>query len=310
MADGDNGAQSLPDAPHLPTPVSIDAYGNGGFRFGAMSHRGSLLCLPDGIWAWPVRNVSELTEAALAPVFERAPALDLFLIGAGRDPYALPEPLRARFRALSISVGSVGPCVAGGGVRAGAGTRSVSDRRRPRSLRAARTVAGALSRSVDIGRLPGDRPGGADLQYPAGGKAPRRRGTDRGRVIAHGPEKWEPVFGQDHAQNKLLNCADEQFRALRGAVARSRPGPLSRHTVRAGRAARRAVCALCLQRGDRAGARSGVRAAGRRPQPAMVARGLVGRARRRVGGASGGGGVARDAGALRFRGHAAARIDR
>lgn len=104
MADGDKGAQSLPDAPHLPTPVSIDAYGNGGFRFGAMSHRGSLLCLPDGIWAWPVRNVSELTEAALAPVFERAQALDLFLIGAGRDPYALPEPLRARFRALSISV--------------------------------------------------------------------------------------------------------------------------------------------------------------------------------------------------------------
>jgi uncharacterized protein len=104
MADGDKGAQSLPDAPHLPTPVSIDAYGNGGFRFGAMSHRGSLLCLPDGIWAWPVKNVSELTEAALAPVFERAQALDLFLIGAGRDPYALPEPLRARFRALSISV--------------------------------------------------------------------------------------------------------------------------------------------------------------------------------------------------------------
>ena len=104
MADGDKGAQSLPDAPHLPTPVSIDAYGNGGFRFGAMSHRGSLLCLPDGIWAWPVKNVSELTEAALAPVFARAQALDLFLIGAGRDPYALPEPLRARFRALSIAV--------------------------------------------------------------------------------------------------------------------------------------------------------------------------------------------------------------
>lgn len=96
------------DAPHLPYPVTLDAYGNGGFRFGAMSHRGSLLCLPDGIWAWPVKNVSELTEAALAPVFKRAPALDLFLIGAGRDPYALPEPLRARFRALSISVDCLG----------------------------------------------------------------------------------------------------------------------------------------------------------------------------------------------------------
>jgi uncharacterized protein len=105
MADG-----VKPDAPHLPYPVTIDAYGSGGFRFGGMSHRGSLLCLPDGIWAWPVSSVKELTEAALAPVFERAPALDLFLIGAGRDPYALPEPLRARFRALSISV----DCVATG----------------------------------------------------------------------------------------------------------------------------------------------------------------------------------------------------
>ena len=104
MADGDKVGQDLPDAPHLPRPAPIESYGNGGFRFAGMSHRGSLLCLPDGIWAWPVNSVAELSEAVLAPVFERAQALDLFLIGAGRDPYALPEPLRARFRALSISV--------------------------------------------------------------------------------------------------------------------------------------------------------------------------------------------------------------
>jgi uncharacterized protein len=96
------------DARHLPYPASIDAYGNGGFRFADMSHRGSLLCLPDGIWAWPVKAASELTEASLAPVFERAQSLDLFLIGAGRDPFALPEPLRARFRALAISVDCLG----------------------------------------------------------------------------------------------------------------------------------------------------------------------------------------------------------
>ena len=35
-------------------PAPIEAYGKGGFRFAGMSHRGSLLCLPDGIWAWPV----------------------------------------------------------------------------------------------------------------------------------------------------------------------------------------------------------------------------------------------------------------
>jgi uncharacterized protein len=104
MTDGGKVGHVLPDAPHLPRPAPIDAYGSGGFRFAGMSHRGSLLCLPDGIWAWPVNNMTELTEAALAPVFERAPAIDLFLIGAGGDPHALPERLRARFRTLSISV--------------------------------------------------------------------------------------------------------------------------------------------------------------------------------------------------------------
>ena len=48
------------DTPHLPTPAPIDAYGNGGFRFGGMSHRGSLLCFPDGVWAWPVASVAAI----------------------------------------------------------------------------------------------------------------------------------------------------------------------------------------------------------------------------------------------------------
>jgi uncharacterized protein len=94
----------MADAAHLPSPAPIDAYGNGGFRFAGMSHRGSLLCLPDGIWAWPVKDVSELTMAALAPVLTRAQQLDFFLIGAGRDPQAMPAQLRARFRELSLSV--------------------------------------------------------------------------------------------------------------------------------------------------------------------------------------------------------------
>jgi uncharacterized protein len=92
------------DAPHLPRAAPIDAYGDGGFRFAGMSHRGSLLCFPDGIWAWPINDVSELTEAALSAVFDRAESLDFFLIGAGRDPWALPEDLRKRFRELALSV--------------------------------------------------------------------------------------------------------------------------------------------------------------------------------------------------------------
>lgn len=95
------------DTPHLPRPAPIDAYGDGGFRFAGMSHRGSLLCFPDGIWAWPTQNVTEMTEAALAPVFDRAEMLDFFLIGVGRDPWPLPEHLRQRFRELSLSVDSM-----------------------------------------------------------------------------------------------------------------------------------------------------------------------------------------------------------
>jgi len=92
------------DAPHLPRPAMIDAYGNGGFRFAGMSHRGSLLCLPDGIWAWPVASIAEVTQASLTPVFDRARTIDLFFIGAGRDPFALPQDLRERFRERNIAV--------------------------------------------------------------------------------------------------------------------------------------------------------------------------------------------------------------
>jgi len=100
------------DAPHLPRPAPIEAYGNGGFRFGGMSHRGSLLCFPDGIWAWPVQTLADLTEATLAQAFARAAALDFFLIGAGPDPWVLPEALRVRFRELSLSVDTMGTAAA------------------------------------------------------------------------------------------------------------------------------------------------------------------------------------------------------
>jgi uncharacterized protein len=92
------------DTPHLPHPAPVDAYGNGGFRFAGMSHRGSLLCFPDGIWAWPINDVSELDEVALAAVFDRAENIDVFLLGAGRDPWVFPDKLRQRFRELSLSV--------------------------------------------------------------------------------------------------------------------------------------------------------------------------------------------------------------
>jgi uncharacterized protein len=101
------------EAPHLPRQALIDAHGGGGFRFAGMSHRGSLLCLPDGIWAWPVPVPAELTEESLAQVFACAENLDFFVLGTGAAPWIMPAPLRARFRDAYISADSMatGPAV-------------------------------------------------------------------------------------------------------------------------------------------------------------------------------------------------------
>ena len=101
------------EAPHLPRQALIDAHGGGGFRFAGMSHRGSLLCLPDGIWAWPVAVPAELTAESLAQVFARAELLDFFVLGTGAAPWIMPEALRTRFRAAHISADTMatGPAV-------------------------------------------------------------------------------------------------------------------------------------------------------------------------------------------------------
>jgi uncharacterized protein len=101
------------DRPHLPRQTVINSHGEGGFRFAGMSHRGSLLCLPDGIWAWPVAKAEELTEDALALVFARVGALDFFILGTGNAHWTVPSALRAQFRDAHISLDAMttGPAV-------------------------------------------------------------------------------------------------------------------------------------------------------------------------------------------------------
>jgi len=101
------------DGRHLPRQALIDAHGDGGFRFAGLSHRGSLLCLPDGIWAWPAAAAAALTEEAFALVFARAADLDFFILGTGGESWTPPEPLRQRFREAHISIDTMktGPAV-------------------------------------------------------------------------------------------------------------------------------------------------------------------------------------------------------
>jgi len=68
---------------HLPEQVEIEAYGNGGFRFGGMSHRGSILVLPSGVHGWKAVTSADITADSLQEVLEEAEAIDMLLIGTG-----------------------------------------------------------------------------------------------------------------------------------------------------------------------------------------------------------------------------------
>ena len=98
--------------PHLPRAAAIEAYGKGGFSFAGMSHRGSILCLPAGIWAWPVSAPAEISEQTLARALASRD-VDLFLIGTGKVPWLMPDALRWRFRdaRIGIEVTPTGPAV-------------------------------------------------------------------------------------------------------------------------------------------------------------------------------------------------------
>ena len=90
------------DAPHLPRSAPIEAYGKGGFAFAEMSHRGSLLCLPDAIWAWPVARAADIDKASLQRVFAAADGIDTLIIGTGTEVWLPPSSLREALRAVKV----------------------------------------------------------------------------------------------------------------------------------------------------------------------------------------------------------------
>jgi uncharacterized protein len=101
------------DAPHLPRSAPIEAYGKGGFAFADMSHRGSLLCLPDAIWAWPVTRPEDIDRASLARIFDAANSIDTLIIGTGSGVWRPPSALRDALRAVRVVLDAMqtGPAI-------------------------------------------------------------------------------------------------------------------------------------------------------------------------------------------------------
>lgn len=88
----------------FPGRAPIDAYGNGGFRFADMSHRGSILCLPAAVVAWPPISAEALRQEDFAAVIAERDDIQLLLLGTGVKQIFPSQDLRAYFRSAEITL--------------------------------------------------------------------------------------------------------------------------------------------------------------------------------------------------------------
>lgn len=87
---------------HFPGRPQIDTYGNGGFRFADMSHRGSLMLLPSGVHGWDMAEGDVLTVASLQKVLDEAAQIEFLLVGTGKDLVRIPNDVKEALRAAGV----------------------------------------------------------------------------------------------------------------------------------------------------------------------------------------------------------------
>ena len=87
---------------HFPDTAPIDAYGNGGFRFAGMSHRGSIMALPSGIYAWEPADPAALTMDDFGLLDTCAPLPRVLLLGLGARLDSFPTALMTELRTRGI----------------------------------------------------------------------------------------------------------------------------------------------------------------------------------------------------------------
>jgi uncharacterized protein len=81
----------------------IESYGPGRFRISGVTHAGSVLVFPERTIAWPVKSMTDLSEAAFADVIAAEPAVEILLIGCGPQLLPLPGALRSTLRTEGVA---------------------------------------------------------------------------------------------------------------------------------------------------------------------------------------------------------------
>jgi uncharacterized protein len=87
-----------------PGLATLEAVGDGGFRFAGMGHRGSILMLPSGIHAWPPVDGDGLTPADFAAVLAEKDAFEVLLVGTGTAFRLLPPEVTELLAAAGLGV--------------------------------------------------------------------------------------------------------------------------------------------------------------------------------------------------------------
>lgn len=79
-----------------------------------MSHVGSLLCLPSGIYGWDVSTPEDLIVKNFDKLFSESDDIEILLVGSGIDLLPIKPDLRTKLRKANISAD---PMATGAAVR-------------------------------------------------------------------------------------------------------------------------------------------------------------------------------------------------
>ena len=93
----------MPLDAHYPEPAGVDAYGNGGFRFADMSHKGSILILPTGVHGWDATSADALAVDDFSDALDQKDAIEFLLLGTGADAHPLFD-LRREMRERGLRI--------------------------------------------------------------------------------------------------------------------------------------------------------------------------------------------------------------
>ena len=91
-------------SPLLPGRPPVSGYGRGSFRLGSIEHKGSLLILPGGVYAWPAGDAGHLSVEDLSPVLDAGAAINFLILGTGPAQIFPSRALREHFAAAHIGL--------------------------------------------------------------------------------------------------------------------------------------------------------------------------------------------------------------